>query len=573
MTLRISGVEFLPSPASAALKAGRGVGASAGARDGSDILSGAAAVKKAGHLHGFPASHIDALIAFVSAHNVVFAFRPVNPLATSLIEAGYPTKPLEIKGKSGGLGLIPVDQNLSKAFGNSGKVKKLNAAVAQCITDGHAIAITCPITAQRLSDLERHGAIKVVGGNDASHLTIYSVNGPTYQGILTSAAAAPRSYKLMHGGKEVHFLGKVDEPAKGMPFTADYDLLMFAPHIHDYGAEDMPKLGGRRSSCSPVYESVDPKHAGLVKLMRTNSRSSLAKPGDPGVISPRLHQLLPELNQALGRAPGNALIHHGADTNNPFTVTSDNIPCIFFFPSNVAGWESVAVAKNELGLQTLLQETKNADFEYFSNEKWEKELHPKRNSLTESRLLFSPRSRPEQSKVLAGPDGNDDRNDNNFMRAARKGDIAAVRKWLAGGADVNQTNRHGVTALMRAAEGGLDGRVNRFVVLKILIDNGAAVNVKDNNGVTALMRAAGSGHIVATKLLLAKRANAGDKDKDGATALNLAVRNGHTGTERALLNHSARTAVDRVDSDLMRAARDGDIATVKKMLANGADVN
>lgn len=64
------------------------------------------------------------------------------------------------------------------------------------------------------------------------------------------------------------------------------------------------------------------------------------------------------------------------------------------------------------------------------------------------------------------------------------GDVDRVRKLLGAGADCNERNGDGATALMLAAHAGDLGMV------KALIDAGADVNAKDERGWGALMKAA-----------------------------------------------------------------------------------
>lgn len=79
------------------------------------------AVSACGKEHGIVQSHLSILADLAEEHNVVFAFRPVNPLATQLLEQGYPTKGLNVKGKSADwgpmAGFIPVSQRFSKLAG------------------------------------------------------------------------------------------------------------------------------------------------------------------------------------------------------------------------------------------------------------------------------------------------------------------------------------------------------------------------------------------------------------------------------------------------------------------------
>jgi len=76
-----------------------------------------------------------------------------------------------------------------------------------------------------------------------------------------------------------------------------------------------------------------------------------------------------------------------------------------------------------------------------------------------------------------------------LMRAAARGDTAAVTTLVAGGADVNAAHASlRLTPLMFAAYGGHDG------VVRLLLEKGATANLKDTNGASAADWAAQGGH-------------------------------------------------------------------------------
>lgn len=85
-----------------------------------------------------------------------------------------------------------------------------------------------------------------------------------------------------------------------------------------------------------------------------------------------------------------------------------------------------------------------------------------------------------------------------LMRAAARGDTAAVTALVAAAADVNAPHAElRLTALMFAAYGGHDA------VVRLLLEKGAAANLKDANGASAADWAAQGGH-EGTAGLLAK---------------------------------------------------------------------
>lgn len=76
-----------------------------------------------------------------------------------------------------------------------------------------------------------------------------------------------------------------------------------------------------------------------------------------------------------------------------------------------------------------------------------------------------------------------------LMRAAARGDIAAVTSQAAAGADVNAGHAQlRLTPLMFAAYGGHDA------VVRLLLEKGATPNLKDANGASAADWASQGGH-------------------------------------------------------------------------------
>jgi ankyrin repeat protein len=187
--------------------------------------------------------------------------------------------------------------------------------------------------------------------------------------------------------------------------------------------------------------------------------------------------------------------------------------------------------------------------------------------------------------LLAGPE---------LVDAARAGDHDLLLTLLASGAEVNAQDTEGSTALMFAALRGDE------TMVRALLEAGADPNLRDANGETALLLGARSAHIV--RALLAGGADPNLSDGEGQTAL-LAAAETSPESVRLLLssgadvNHrdhfgvSALTIAEASGSsdvlELLRAAgattgpedrlhaaiREGDPESVRRLLAEGADVN
>jgi uncharacterized protein len=125
-----------------------------------------------------------------------------------------------------------------------------------------------------------------------------------------------------------------------------------------------------------------------------------------------------------------------------------------------------------------------------------------------------------------------------LIRAAWDGDTEKVEALLKTGADVNASNRDGMTALM-ASTWGKTGRGD-VDIAKALIAKGANVNAANVYGRTALMEVAGNGNTEFTHLLLSAGADVNVQTRNGGTALQEATHNGHIEIVRTLLTKGAK---------------------------------
>ncbi len=95
----------------------------------------------------------------------------------------------------------------------------------------------------------------------------------------------------------------------------------------------------------------------------------------------------------------------------------------------------------------------------------------------------------------------------NLWAASSGQDLDEVKRLVAKGADVNQRDASGSTALLHAALGG------NVDIVKFLIDKGAEINIKEGSmGLSPLSAAAANGHRSVVVLLI----EAGATDIDGA---------------------------------------------------------
>src|SRR5579863_8990144 len=174
--------------------------------------------------------------------------------------------------------------------------------------------------------------------------------------------------------------------------------------------------------------------------------------------------------------------------------------------------------------------------------------------------------------------------------ASYRDDLESADLLIRAGAKVNATTDLGVTPLWLASENGSSAMVRR------LLDAGANPNLALAAGETPLMVAARSGYPEVVELLLAKGANVNAHGTRGQTALMWAVSQQHPEVVKVLLAHRADlqlrsdvwTDVMAVpphgylpynkavphggQTALMFAARVGDLASAKLLVAGGANV-
>lgn len=112
-----------------------------------------------------------------------------------------------------------------------------------------------------------------------------------------------------------------------------------------------------------------------------------------------------------------------------------------------------------------------------------------------------------------------------WERVILQGDLDAVERLAAGGADVNARDAHGQTGLMLAAMRG------HMAIVKLLIDRGADLNHTSKYHLSALMLAVINGHAAIARALVEAGADrtirgTGAPGFHGLTAADLAAARG-----------------------------------------------
>jgi ankyrin repeat protein len=132
-----------------------------------------------------------------------------------------------------------------------------------------------------------------------------------------------------------------------------------------------------------------------------------------------------------------------------------------------------------------------------------------------------------------------------FINAVRFSDMDTVKDLLARGADVNEKDNAGYTALIFAA-----GRKDNIGRARLLLDNGASIDEKNIYGNTALINAASVNNIEMVRFLLDNNADTGVRNKNGHTAQSVAEAKGYS--EIAGMLKEAAEARRKVDEEKAR---------------------
>ncbi|XP_063048150.1 ankyrin repeat domain-containing protein 2 [Engraulis encrasicolus] len=153
-----------------------------------------------------------------------------------------------------------------------------------------------------------------------------------------------------------------------------------------------------------------------------------------------------------------------------------------------------------------------------------------------------------------------------FLKAAKRGKLKMVMKFLQDGGDPNTSTEFMKTALHHAAEGG-----SPFVI-RTLLAHGADIHLKDRLGSTAVHWACRGGSLAALKTLHDYGADLNATDKILSTPLHVATRVGHPDVVEYLLTSGVTVnAKDREgDTALHDAVRLGRQNIAKMLILTGA---
>ena len=324
---------------------------------------------------GIPAEHIRKIFQFVEKENIVIGFRPVEPLARTLLEEGYPTKSFKIKGKSSNwgpmAGFIPINQSLSKLETRPELIEKFAKQVKDVIDKEVADVVDLMISQKRYEELVTRRIIFAVEKvRDEITMTSLGPSGKEYQFFAKKIGG---NYAIFGADKQPIQVLASKQVKK--PIVADYDLLFVSPSMGDLDERDnIPiKDVGHHVFKSRILNKAK-IHPQLAEWYNHSEQFYSAEDTDFGNASLRVKKVAKGINEALERGIGLEVIHHSADESNPASDYTTNYPATIFFPRPIQGADQVCIVHNKEAFIQALKIVLDHGYHVMRNPLWEKEV-------------------------------------------------------------------------------------------------------------------------------------------------------------------------------------------------------
>ncbi|MBS3050501.1 anthrax toxin-like adenylyl cyclase domain-containing protein [Enterobacter mori] len=299
------------------------------------------------HDSGILPEHLLRLRKLAEVEKVVIGIRPVESVATWLIEQGYPTKGINIKAKSATwgpqAGFICVNQALSKLADNPEQVEKYNKEVELCLSQEDAVAVPLVVSDAHLHTLLKKNLIdEFLRCGNVWTVSCKTPQQHSYEFQLVPEMRDTRSphWRVLLEGRAVEILG---DKTTNKPFTADYDLLLLAPHFALYSSCDM-------------------------------ARAEDASRENGNIMTSRIRDLIPKMNKILSPDKEYILIQHGADCHNPQSDFLANFPAVFVMPFAIEPFREICIIDNQEDFTLFIQKVKDSGFVVPINRRWSREV-------------------------------------------------------------------------------------------------------------------------------------------------------------------------------------------------------
>jgi len=332
---------------------------------------------------GLVPEHLLPLQRLANEINCIISFRPVDNLATELIESGHPTKGFHIKGKSASwgpqAGFICEEQRFSKLEAASAeRLEKFNQQVKQCITEKHAVAVELTLSKGRLNTLLQQGVIDDLSLEDATGICTFKTLAPGGKHYFFEAkkisGADEETYLILNESMPILVLAP---EINAKAFTADYDLLIIAPHTSDFGSKDnlpVPDVSHKifHDRISSYHNKLSANHE-LMQVYSNPSSFYARESVDIGNASERTRILIDVINTALV-GDGERVVHHNMDSSSPATDLPSNYPATFALPIKIGQFDKLCIINNNDELKELIYEAKKLGYCIKMNPLWEEDM-------------------------------------------------------------------------------------------------------------------------------------------------------------------------------------------------------
>jgi len=301
---------------------------------------------------GITSTHIQKIQEVAKSLKCFIMVRPVNTLATGLIEDNYPVKGLDIHGKSSDwgpqAGFVPWDQSLSKAAGIPEKVKKGNEENAKDIKQKQVVRVPLVITGDRLKQLRDYTKKEKTN----AFVSPDAEKGDAFKLIRDSKIQFKLS-KCKTGDQYEVLYGKDFEPLEVMGYseaelkmvTADYDLFAVCPY----------------------YRTIS----------KSSEVTQLKNRGLKGILSRYHEKVIQDINSKC--RPKNPVVKHGAELSNPHPQEDKQI--VMF----TATGTSRMIVNDPATRGKIFADLIKRGFHIYVNTKWDQEVQ----TAIESRMNLS----------------------------------------------------------------------------------------------------------------------------------------------------------------------------------------
>lgn len=333
------------------------------------------------HFHpdqGMTNNDIAATLRVAARRNEIIIFRDTGRWSRPYIDAGHPTKPFHVKGKSSDwgpqAGLVPLNSEFSKAFQGT-EVAKGQAYNRWAVARNRAIPVRLFVAPDFIAEhlMEPAGS----RGNKPIDRIAYPRDGVAYFFCTkpNDEASKPGKPYVLLGKKQLdgryeifHFpLGMRDSAERqlflkegeaepllvlttpggdSLPITGDYDMFAVCPSHGQFGRDDMkmdPTLDYKPQNDSfkrTQAKALGPAgHTTTMRAQQSLSYIKAARTGeDPerGNLTPRIARLIDSLIKEMGgKFPR---LHHNAESGRPSAPPlEEGMPLTTFHPRRGIG--------------------------------------------------------------------------------------------------------------------------------------------------------------------------------------------------------------------------------------------